>query len=82
MSQPGTQRATSPVINNLEFQNWRLTDQGQQHVDGIRIAFDVLLNEVKEVIPDSRYLSLVKTDLERACMTAVKGIAAQKGNQE
>lgn len=81
MTQSGTQRATSPV-SNLEFQNWRLTERAQQHLDTIRIAFDVLLNEVKEVIPDSRYLSLVKTDLERACMTAIKGIAAQKGNQE
>ena len=80
MSNPSARQV--PRISNPEFQTHRLNEQGNQKVDAVRIAFDVLLNEVKEVIPDSRYLALVKTNLEEAAMFAVKGISVQSVNQE
>lgn len=73
----------SPRISNPEFQTWNLNQHGREKVEAIRIGFDNHLSELKDLVgQDSRYLSLVKTNLELACFEAIKAVSSQPQNQE
>ena len=67
---------------NKEFEVHLLNDEGIFRARKIAIYFDDLLNFLKEIIPESRELSIVKTKLEEACFFAKKGMANQKINQK
>jgi hypothetical protein len=60
-----------------EFATWPMTDAGVKNANEIRGKFDALLDHIALVTPpgNARYLALVKTKLEEACMFAVKGIS-------
>lgn len=60
-----------------EFGSWPMNETQQKLVDKIRADFDRLQQDIAVCIPaaNGRYLALVKTNLEQACMFAVKGIA-------
>jgi len=60
-----------------EFSSWQMEEVQVSHANRIRGKFDELLESINEVTPpkNGRYLALVKTKLEEACMFAVKGIA-------
>lgn len=60
-----------------EFGTWPMTQKGVATAENIREQFDKLQTNLELAIPagNGRYLALVKTKLEEACMFAVKGIA-------
>jgi len=60
-----------------EFSSWEMQENQVVYANRIRGKFDDLLDAVAAVTPpkNGRYLALVKTKLEEACMFAVKGIA-------
>lgn len=60
-----------------EFSSWPVDEQQLKHINDLRSKFDQLLDHVSSVTKPSngRYLSIVKTKLEEACMFAVKGIS-------
>ena len=62
---------------NAEFGSWAITSQQSDIVDQIKWKFDDLLDFISNHTPpeNGRYLSIVKTKLEEACMFSVKGIA-------
>ena len=60
-----------------EFASWPLDEKGKADVDSVKQKFTDLLTFVQIKIPgaNGRYLSMVTTKLEEACMLAVKGIS-------
>lgn len=60
-----------------EFGSWPCTEQQSKTINQVKWKFDELLEMIKLKTPpeSGRYLSLVETKLEEACMFAVKGIA-------
>jgi hypothetical protein len=60
-----------------EFGSWPLTDREKEIIEHTRWAFDALQEHIAAHTPPSnmRYLAIVRTKLEEACMFAVKGIA-------
>lgn len=54
-----------------------MTAEGIDKSTAIRVQFTELLETIEKSVPahNARYLALVKTKLEEACMFAVKGIA-------
>lgn len=61
----------------VEFGSWPMNAAQGDVVNEIKWKFDDLLSTISNrTAPyNSRYLSIVKTKLEEACMFAVKGIA-------
>lgn len=61
----------------VEFATWPMEAQAVKKTNEVREKFDDLLTVLTFAIPteNARYLALVKTNLETACMFAVKGIA-------
>lgn len=60
-----------------EFATWPSEGPTRESIDEVRVQFDQLLDAVSLRVPpeNGRYLALVKTKLEEACMFAVKAIA-------
>lgn len=60
-----------------EYGTWPMSETGVANAEAIRRQFDQLQTNLELLIPagNARYLALVKTKLEEACMFAVKGIA-------
>lgn len=58
-----------------EFRSYTLTPVGQQAAQAVAQAFDELLAKLENLVPPGRQLALVKTELERACFHAKKGVA-------
>jgi hypothetical protein len=67
---------------NPEFETHLLTPEGVTNTKTIKLGFDALLDGIKELVPASRELSIVKTKLEEACFFAVKGVAVNPANQK
>lgn len=69
--------ATATKQIATEFATWPMNETGMRNANDIRSKFDALLESITLVTPpgNARYLALVKTKLEEACMFAVKGIA-------
>lgn len=69
------ERAVKEIAH--EFASWPMDEQQLKHVSVLRGKFDELLSHICAVTPpqNGRYLSIVKTKLEEACMFTIKGIA-------
>lgn len=76
---------------NPLFQSHALNSEGKFKSKTIADAFDELLGVIERELPptndarldpSARLLALVRTDLERACMTARKAVAVRPSNQE
>ncbi len=65
----GAHKTLSPTFTSVQT-----TDTQQKAIQDIRTAFNDLLEKVTIHTTNGRYLSLVTTKLEEACMFAVKGI--------
>jgi hypothetical protein len=74
---------------NPEFQSHRLSPEGINKVERVKHMFNYLLESLTCInctehqvsIPQGRYLSIVKTKLEEACMFAVKAVSCDPANQ-
>jgi hypothetical protein len=62
------------------FQVHMLTEGGKARANALAQSFDILLAEVRKMVPEGRELSLVKTKLEEACFFAKKGMAQDEMN--
>ena len=60
-----------------EFGSWPVENNTAQNIDKVRVGFDNLLATIAPMIPkgNERYLSMVKTKLEEACLLTVKGVS-------
>lgn len=58
-----------------------LNDEGMKKAQKLQILFNRFLEDVQEVVPESRELSVVKTKLQEASFFAKRGMAMQKENQ-
>jgi hypothetical protein len=64
-------------MNEL-FDTKKLNDEGQKRIGRIRVAFDACLSTVVDAAgngADPRQMAIVKTNLETACLHAVKAVA-------
>ena len=69
------------IYNNSEFEVHMLNEMGILKAKEIRITFDNCLNKLKDICPEGRCLSIVKTKLEEACFFAKKAMASDPSNQ-
>jgi len=67
---------------NPEFTVHLLNPQGIEKAQELAKYFDEFLNYIKTVVPEGRYLSLVKTHLETASFYSKKGMAINPENQK
>ena len=60
-----------------EFGTWPVEGTSLENIQTVRHGFDTLLSTISQFVPtqNARYLALVKTKLEEACLFAVKAIA-------
>lgn len=58
-----------------------LNDEGKGKALEIAKVFTVLLNSLETMIPEGRNMSIVKTDLQRACFFAKRAMAEDPNNQ-
>ena len=63
------------LISNPEFQTYQATEEGILRIRQTRALFDGLLNNLKDLLPEGREFSLVKTKLEEASFFAIKAIS-------
>jgi len=65
-----------------EFASWPMDDKQVDILNTVRNEFDQLLEKITfRIAPgNGRYLAIVKTKLEEACMFATKGIAKPTTN--
>jgi len=75
----GTQGAR---VANPEFEHYQLNERGIAHSIELITSFDTLLNILKNIIPEGRELSLVRTNLEQACFWAKKGMSKATDNHD
>lgn len=64
------------------FRVHKLNDAGLVKAEYIADAFNNLLAELTDILPDGREFSIVKTKLEEAAFFAKKAMANVAGNQE
>lgn len=64
-----------------EFGTWPVQGAALEATNAIRFKFDELLKYIVGIVPkgNERYLSIVKSDLEKACMFAIKAVAKPTG---
>ncbi len=60
---------------NKEFKVHILNEVGIERACAVAVDFDVLLEQLKDYVPEGREFSIVKTKLEEACFFAKKAIA-------
>lgn len=60
-----------------EFRTYQLSQTAIDQSNYIRAKFDEILSAVENVVPpgNERYVALVKTKLEEACMFSIKAIS-------
>ena len=65
-----------------EFGSWPCDEGKLNAINEVKHKFADLLETCKRTIPNynGRYLAMVTTDLETACMKAVKGISRPQGH--
>jgi hypothetical protein len=68
------------VNMKFAYDSFPVTDKQAQDVKQIRENFSLLSDVLTQLVPNGRYLSIVQTKLEEACMFAVKGITHQAGD--
>lgn len=67
---------------NPEFEVHRLNDDGIDKAEAIALMFDSLLNDLKDLCPEGREFSIMKTKLEEASFFAKKSMARSSVNQK
>ena len=67
---------------NAEFEVHLLNEAGIEKAKLIALAFDTLLETLKELCPDGREFSITRTKLEEASFFAKKSMAKSKQNQK
>lgn len=73
-------KSTGPTVAP-EFGAWPIEGNTLESVNAVRTDFDNLLTKITPMFAkgNERYLAIVKTKLEEACLFAVKGIAKPGG---
>lgn len=74
----------SDIYRNEQFGVHKLSQVGFVKSEKIRYSFDVLLNELSEILGDckgEREFNIVKTKLEEACFFSKKSMAINLNNQ-
>lgn len=76
MDSSTTHVGTGPNVAT-EFGSWPVEGNALESVNNARIQFNTLLATITPMIAkgNERYLSIVKTKLEEACLFTIKGIA-------
>ncbi len=76
MESSTTQKGGGPSVS-FEFGAWPIEGNVLGNVNDTRVAFNSLLIKITPFFAkgNERYLSIVKTKLEEACMFAIKGVA-------
>lgn len=71
-----TQKGTGPIVAP-EFGAWPIEGNTLENVNNVRTVFNNLLTQITPMFAkgNERYLSIVKTKLEEACLFTIKGIA-------
>lgn len=69
------------MIENDEFRVHILNDEGIKKANQIATIFDSALALIESLVPQGRYLSLMKTKMEEGCFFAKKGMAQDPINQ-
>jgi hypothetical protein len=64
------------------FATSKLSTLGVNVVAEVRTNFDILLTLLENRLPPSRELSVVKTNLESACMYAIKAVSMEERFQD
>jgi hypothetical protein len=64
------------------FATSKLNTLGINVVAEVRTNFDILLTLLENRLPPSRELSVVKTNLESACMYAIKAVSQDSRYQD
>ena len=64
------------------YDSFPVTDKQVELVKEIRKEFSDLSEILSENVPKGRYLSLVETKLEEACMFAIKAVTHQAGDYD
>ena len=67
---------------NTEFKVHLLNQNGINKAKNIASVFDECLNELKQMCPEGREFSIVKTKLEEASFFAKKSMAKDSENQQ
>ena len=65
-----------------EFAVHKLNEFGMEKAQAIATSFDVLIDDLIGLCPESRELSIAKTKLEEACFFAKKAMASNPANQQ
>jgi len=65
---------------NKEFKVHKLNESGMRKAETIASVFDSALEQLKQVCPESREFSIVKTKLEEASFFAKKSMAMNPEN--
>lgn len=68
------------VNMKFAYDSFLVTDEQVQDIKQIGENFSLLTDILTQLVPNGRYLSIVQTKLEEACMFAVKGITHQAGD--
>ena len=71
------------MVYNREFQTSRMTEEGLRKSIEVALAFDNLLrtlDNLTEEMSSSRYMSIVRTNLETASFYAKKAVAFNPQN--
>lgn len=63
------------MIKHEEFKSRKLTVEAIEKINKSRELFDKFLSDIEELLPNGRYLSIVKTNLETASFFMHKGIS-------
>lgn len=67
---------------NPEFEVHMLNESGIAKANAIAFSFDTFLTELKEMCPEGRHMSIVRTKLEEASFFAKKAMACSTENQK
>lgn len=67
----------APIAVAQEFGTWPIEGSVLENTNKVRVEFNTLLTNITPMFAkgNERYLNLVKTNLETACLFAIKGIA-------
>lgn len=72
-----TTHSGTPITVAPEFGSWPIEGSVLENTNKVRVEFNTLLTNITPMFAkgNERYLNLVKTNLEQACLFAIKGIA-------
>jgi len=78
----GNNAEREKVNMKFAYDSFPVTEAQVQDIKQIRETFSSLTDLLTEIVPNGRYLSIVNTKLEEACMFAIKGITHQAGDYD